>query len=148
MARPHHIFASICLSCCVSWAALGLSPSQARAEADEAGQACTQSIVTPDATIASCSALIDSASVSGRRLAAAYAQRGYARTLKRSLTEAESDLDQAIKIDPDYAEAYANRANFWTVSKKPDRALTDAEAGGSSQSRTSDRVFRARLGLR
>ncbi|MGZ3324025.1 MAG: hypothetical protein ACXU9C_24040, partial [Xanthobacteraceae bacterium] len=63
MARPHHIFPSICLSCCVFWALLGLSPSQARAEADEAAQACTQSIVAPDTTIASCSALIDSASV-------------------------------------------------------------------------------------
>lgn len=126
MGKSRQTFASICLSgciaCCIAGAAPGLSPSPAWAGADDATRACNQAIAKPDDTIASCSALIDSGSVSGRQLAAAYAQRGFARTLKRSLTHAEADLDQAIKIDPDYAEAWANRANFWTVSKKPDRA--------------------------
>ena len=58
--------------------------------------------------------MIDAGTASGRPLAAAYAQRGWARTVKRDLTEAETDLDQAIKLDPDYAQAYAERANFWT----------------------------------
>src|ERR1700688_1052041 len=57
----------------------------------------------------------------------AHAQRGYARTLKRNLTEAETDLNEAIKIAPDYAEGFANRANFWTVSHQYDRALADGE---------------------
>jgi hypothetical protein len=35
---------------------------------------------------------------------------GYARTLKRSLTDAETDLDQAIGIDPEFAEAWAPTA--------------------------------------
>jgi len=111
MAKPHLTLASIC----ISWALFGLSPSNAQTLTDEAGRACSQAVTTPDDAITSCSAVIDSGTVSGRQLAAAYAQRGYARTLKRSLTEAEADLDAAIKIDPDYAEAYANRANFWTV---------------------------------
>src|SRR3984893_18308918 len=115
-------------SICICWVLLGLSPSGTRADTAEATRACTLAVTNPDDTIASCSAVIDSGSLSGRALAAASSQRGYARTLRRSLADAETDLDQAIKIDPDYAEAYANRANFWTVSKKPDRALTDAEA--------------------
>jgi len=123
MGKPHLTLASIC----ISWALFGLSPSNAQTLTDEAGRACSQAVTTPDDAIISCSAVIDSGTVSGRQLAAAYAQRGYARTLKRSLTEAEADLDAAIKIDPDYAEAYANRANFWTVSHKPDRAMADGE---------------------
>src|SRR6478752_1251311 len=106
MGKPHLTLASIC----ISWALFGLSPSNAQTLTDEAGRACSQAVTTPDDAIISCSAVIDSGTVSGRQLAAAYAQRGYARTLKRSLTEAEADLDAAIKIDPDYAEAYADRA--------------------------------------
>ena len=33
----------------------------------------------------------------------------------------------AVKIDPDYAQAYVNRGNFWTVSNQPERAIADAE---------------------
>jgi tetratricopeptide (TPR) repeat protein len=125
MAKPRATFASICLSFGLSWALLGPSPAKAQLISDEAARACKQD--TPDETIASCSQVIDSGTVSGRPLAAAYAQRGFARTLKRSLTEAEADLDEAIKIDPKFADAYANRANFWTVSHKYDHALADAE---------------------
>jgi tetratricopeptide (TPR) repeat protein len=126
MAKPYLTLASICLSCCISWALLGPSPSNAQL-ADEAGRACDQAIVTLDDAIAACSAVIDSGSLTGRPLAEAYAQRGFHRTAKRRLTEAEADLDEAIKIDPDYAQAYANRANFWTVNHKFDRAMADAE---------------------
>src|SRR4051812_41190131 len=112
---------------CICSVVLGLSPSTAPAQADDTARSCTAPLTTPEATIAGCSALIDARAASGRQLAAAYSQRGYARTLKRDLGEAEKDLDEAIRIDPEYAEAYANRANFWTVSKKPERALADAE---------------------
>ena len=74
-----------------------------------------------------CSAVIESGQVQGGLLAAAYAQRGFVFTLKRNLEQAQKDLDQAIKIAPDYAEAYVNRANFWTVTDQPERAIADAE---------------------
>ena len=74
-----------------------------------------------------CSAVIESGQVQGGLLAAAYAQRGFVFTLKRNLEQAQKDLDQAIKIAPDYAEAYVNRANFWTVTNQPERAIADAE---------------------
>src|SRR5258707_9554605 len=125
MGKPRATFASICLSFSISWASLGFSPANAQLISEEAARACKQD--TADETVTSCSQVIDSGTVSGRPLAAAYAQRGFARTLKRSLTEAEADLDEAIKIDPKFADAYANRANFWTVSHKYDRAFADAE---------------------
>ena len=59
----------------------------------------------------------------GRHLCAT----GFVFTLKRNLEQAQKDLHQAIKIAPDYAEAYVNRANFWTVSNQPERAIADAE---------------------
>ncbi|MGE5158550.1 MAG: tetratricopeptide repeat protein [Gemmatimonas sp.] len=71
--------------------------------------------------------MIDSGTLQGQDLAGAYASRGFARTLKRDLAGAESDLDQAIKIAPDDAQAYVDRANFWNVSRKADRAMADAE---------------------
>src|SRR6516165_8296469 len=108
MGKPLTTFASICLSCCFSAVSLGLLPAPARAEADEAARSCPAHPTTPDDSIAGCSAVIDSGTAGGRELAAAYAQRAFARTLKRSLPEAEADLDQAIRIDPDYAQAYVN----------------------------------------
>jgi tetratricopeptide (TPR) repeat protein len=108
MARPNFTLASIC----ICWALLGASPSHAQL-ADQPGRACNQDIVTLDDAIAACSAVIDSGRLSGRPLAEAYAQRGFHRTARRSLTEAEADLDEAIKIDPDYAQAYSNRAQIF-----------------------------------
>ena len=123
MAKPRQTIASICLSCCISLGFPGLAPSHARAEADDSVRACTQAVVTPDDTIASCSAVIDSGNLSGRPLAAAYSQRGYARTLRRSLAEAETDLDQAIEIDPDYAEAYCNLGTAYFAEDKMKKGI-------------------------
>ena len=112
MVRPDFSVASLC----ICWALLAAAPSHAQALSDEAASACSQPATTPEDAIAKCSAVISAGTVSGRQLAAAC-----------SLEEAEADLDQAIKTDPNYADAYANRANFWTVSKKFDRAMADAE---------------------
>jgi tetratricopeptide (TPR) repeat protein len=89
-------------------------------------RACTESAASPDNWIAACSTIVAAGRVSGQELAAAYAQRGFAFTLKRKLDEAEKDLNDAIKVDPGSAKNFAMRANFWNVSGKPDRALTDS----------------------
>src|SRR6516225_6502647 len=59
--------------------------------------------------------------------AIALAQRGLALTQQRRLDEAEKDLDHAVEIDPSFAEAIANRANFWTVVHNRERAIADAD---------------------
>ena len=102
-------------------------PTPEAAQATDPRQLCLGPASTPDERVKGCSAVIESGQVQGSLLAATYAQRGFVFTLKRNLEQAQKDLDQAIKIAPDYAEAYVNRANFWTVSNQPERAIADAE---------------------
>ena len=102
-------------------------PAPEAAQAADPRQLCLGPASTPDERVKGCSAVIESGQVQGSLLAAAYAQRGFVFTLKRNLEQAQKDLDQAIKVAPDYAEAYVNRANFWTVSNQPERAIADAE---------------------
>jgi tetratricopeptide (TPR) repeat protein len=89
----------------MSWAVLGAAPAQAQLISEEAARACNHATLAE--TVTSCSAVIDSGTVTGRPLAAAYVARGSARILLRKLDEAEADFDQAIKIDPTYPDAYA-----------------------------------------
>jgi tetratricopeptide (TPR) repeat protein len=125
MRAKHWIVVFSCL--CAGFAVLA-SPSIVLAETGEMRPTCGGPNTTRDEWITGCSALIDSGTVTGRaRAVVAYAQRGFAFTLKRNLDQAEKDLDQAVKIDPTFAQAFVNRANFWTVSGKPDRALADSE---------------------
>jgi tetratricopeptide (TPR) repeat protein len=99
----------------------------AQAQPADPQQLCEGPQSTVDDQVKGCSAIIDAGQVRGRELAAAYAQRGLAFTLKRNLDGAKNDLDQAIKIAPDYAPAYINRANLWTVANQPEHAMADAE---------------------
>jgi len=110
-------------------AALAPAHAEVQAQDNQAARACRQpqDKDTMDDIVQNCSAAISSGSLSGRELAAVYAERGFALTVKRGLTDAESDLDEAVKIDPEFAVAYSNRANFWNVSHKFDRAIADAE---------------------
>ncbi len=99
--------------------------SDAVAQGATADKPCAGTTV--DGWIAACTALIKAGTLHGRALAAVHSQRGFAYTRKRKLDLAKKDLDQAISIDPDYAQSYIDRANFWTVMHKPDRALADSE---------------------
>src|SRR5690348_16180964 len=81
MVKPRRALA-LYLSSCLLSALPALAPLQAQAEqaqGDQPTRACSQPQGTLDETIASCSAVIEAGSVSGRELAAAYAQRGFAR---------------------------------------------------------------------
>ena len=127
MSRPRFQWPAPC--CGRVWRERKGRPSSTpeAAQAADPRQLCLGPASTPDERVKGCSAVIESGQVQGSLLAAAYAQRGFVFTLKRNLEQAQKDLDQAIKIAPDYAEAYVNRANFWTVSNQPERAIADAE---------------------
>ena len=99
----------------------------AQAQTADPQQLCEGPQSTVDDRVRGCSDIIDAGQVRGRELATAYAQRGFAFTLTRNLDQAKNDLDQAIKIAPDYAQAYVNRANLWTVANQPEQAMADAE---------------------
>ena len=127
-----HVAAALSVASAVLWS--GVAQAEGPAELDAGGGAgrrpaavCLGPASTSDERVKGCSAVIESGQVQGGLLAAAYAQRGFVFTLKRNLEQAQKDLDQAIKIAPDYAEAYVNRANFWTVTNQPERAIADAE---------------------
>ena len=57
----------------------------AKAQSDDPQQLCIGPDSTVDDRVKGCSAIIDSGQAHGRELAAAYAQRGFAFTLKRNL---------------------------------------------------------------
>jgi len=46
--------------------------------------------------------------------------------LTRNLAQAGDDLDRAVSADPTYVVAFVNRANYFNVAAKPERALADA----------------------
>ena len=95
------------------------SPAEAAAAIDPR-QLCLGPATSPDERVKGCSPVIESGQTQGSLLAAAYAQRGFIFTLRRNLEQAQKDLDQAVKIAPDYAEAVAEtRAGYERDTRKP-----------------------------
>ena len=74
-------------------------------------EACIGTTSTPDERVSACSSVISARSETGRKLAAAYCNRGYGLTEKRELDAALADLDEAIRLDPTLACAYNNRGD-------------------------------------
>jgi tetratricopeptide (TPR) repeat protein len=75
----------------------------------------------PDRLIAACSAVI-----SRRPLAFAYLHRAIAHFRKGETAQALEDVSEAIRLKPDSAAAYYNRAIIYS-SKDPDRAIDDLD---------------------
>jgi tetratricopeptide (TPR) repeat protein len=57
--------------------------------------------------------------------AAAYHKRGIERRRQRDYDQAIADFDQAIRLNPAFAEAYLSRANARRDTGDYDRAITD-----------------------
>ena len=110
------------------WRALPQPAGPAFAQAASEDTLCHGRDATLEQRLTACSAVIAAGKAEKRALADAYAQRGFVYTFTRKLGLAQQDLDKAIETDPDYARGYINRANFWNVAHRPDRALADAEA--------------------
>src|SRR5258707_12639134 len=100
----------ICLSASLLGATVMLSqPRAALAEGDQGWQTCTGTATAPNDRVLSCTSVIDGKTETGKRLAAAYCNRGHGLTEKRKLDAALADHDAAIRLDPAYACAYSNR---------------------------------------
>ena len=107
------------------WLALPQTASAEDTQSPKAWQACVGTTSTPDDRIAGCSSVIDARAETGGRLAGAYCIRGEAFTEKRDFDRALADLDEAMRIDPDYACAWTNRGRVYALKGDPDRAIAD-----------------------
>src|SRR4029077_9127697 len=75
--------------------------------------ACKSPNASHDERIAGCTAIINAKRETGRELALAYCNRGFALTEKHELDRARAYLEEAIKIDPTYACSFSNRGRVW-----------------------------------
>src|SRR5262249_29182984 len=75
--------------------------------------------------IAACTRAIDSGRLQGHELAASYMNRGIAYREKEDLGPAIADLEEAVRLDPVFADAYRNRGIAYRYKGELDRAIAD-----------------------
>lgn len=85
---------------------------------------CDEPLMNPDRSINACSGIIET-SDPGYVLAIAYLNRGLAYREKGDETRAIDDFDEAISLNPEYAEAYFNRGTVHNGKGDYDRAIAD-----------------------
>jgi tetratricopeptide (TPR) repeat protein len=78
-----------------------------------------------DQKIAACTAAIKSGKWTGRGLAWAYVNRGWAYNLKEDYARAIADETEAIRLNPDDANAYVFRGWAYDDTDQFDRAIAD-----------------------
>ena len=78
-----------------------------------------------DAAIADCTRAIQSGRYTGHALALKFSNRGVEWRIKGDYERAISDYDDAIRLDPKYADAYYNRCIAYNRQQKYDLALPD-----------------------
>ena len=88
---------------------------------------CTRS-TEPAAVIAACTRLIDSGQFTSHNLAIFHYDRGIAHKNKKDFDQALADYSEAIRLDPNYANAHLNRAVLLADHGEIDRAMPDFDA--------------------
>jgi tetratricopeptide (TPR) repeat protein len=78
-----------------------------------------------DVIISGCSAVILAGQDNPKRLATAFNNRGVAHKFKGEYDRALEDYDQAILLNPSFANAYNNRGVIYRLKGKYDRAIRD-----------------------
>jgi tetratricopeptide (TPR) repeat protein len=88
---------------------------------------CRNAVVdpNPDRIITACTALIEKQPGTGEKLAVTLNTRGNAYYDKGLSDQAIQDFDQAIKLDPNYAEAFYDRGSAYFQKGDYDRALQE-----------------------
>jgi tetratricopeptide (TPR) repeat protein len=108
---------------------INVTPSGQRrvAAATEADDAAACAKAAGEESIAACSRRIGSGALSGRDLAVAYRNRGWALHAKGDDDRAIIDYNEALRIEPKYAHALANRGMAWRHKGDHARALADLD---------------------
>jgi tetratricopeptide (TPR) repeat protein len=94
---------------------------------DEHWKRCADSSVEPDLGIGACTALIQSGSETTTNLSIAYNNRGADYKDKGEYARAIQDFDQAIRLDPAYAQAYASRCDAHARNGDAARGIKDCD---------------------
>jgi tetratricopeptide (TPR) repeat protein len=79
----------------------------------------------PDLSISDCTTLIQSGQETPQKLALDYVARGGAYAAKGQYDRAIEDFDQAIRLNPNYAEAFGRRGDAYFGKGQYDRAFED-----------------------
>jgi len=78
-----------------------------------------------DEAIAACTRAIQSGQLSQHDLATMFNDRGVEWRQKGELDKAMMDYDQALRIQPIYAQAHNNRGNVWNLKGEYDKAIAE-----------------------
>ena len=89
----------------------------------------------PDASIAACTALVESGKEDNENQAVAFNSRGIAFAMKGKQDQAITDFNQAIQLEPDYAGAFSNRANAYAAKGEFDQAMADYQSRDPTEAR-------------
>jgi lipoprotein NlpI len=81
--------------------------------------------INPDLALQHCTALVESGKLSEENLAKALIFRGFAYRSKGDYDRAIHDFDQAIRLKPDFANAFNNRGIAYDYKGNYDRAIQD-----------------------
>jgi tetratricopeptide (TPR) repeat protein len=86
---------------------------------------CFDPDASDDDTIISCTSLLAGGTLGGENLAATYDNRGFAYSDKRQDSLALADFNQAIRLNPNDAQAFMNRAHLHFRQDHYDLAIAD-----------------------
>ena len=118
MVRLSQTVAAVC--CCL---ALAFSPAHGEAQSDQ--NPCYDPKASADETIAACSELLRSGSLSDKGTAIAYYNRGIGYHAKGQEDLAIADYTAALRINPNYANAYYGRGFVYHARGQEDLAIAD-----------------------
>ncbi|MEY9135712.1 tetratricopeptide (TPR) repeat protein [Bradyrhizobium diazoefficiens] len=74
-----------------------------------------------------CTAAIKSGSLQGHDLAVLYLNRGFLASRANDFDKAIQDYGEAIKVDPQYANAFSNRCAVYVRKREFNRAIEDCD---------------------